>query len=188
MFYWEQSLRVEAVPLTSLIYFKPAFLSLKKPHPLWTTAGCSPAKVVMATVQAQMLSGRYRTEHLCRHWSKNKLGVCLLSASCSSTSEDLPHLLASCPALQQTRDKLTNFTNNFISTIPHLNHLVRSFCFPGHPLFCQFLIDCSVIPQIIAATQIYGPDTLHHLFHITRTWIYSLHRERLKLLGRWNLI
>ena len=135
MGYWEQTLRSEAAPLTSLIYFKPNFMSLKSPHPLWITAGSSPAKVVMATVQARMLSGRYRTDYLCRHWSKNTLGFCLLSYSCSSTVGDLPHLLETCPALEQTRVKLRDFTRKFTLTIPHLSQLVQNFCSPGHPLF-----------------------------------------------------
>jgi hypothetical protein len=186
--YWEQTLRAEASPLPSLIHFKPQFMSLKTTHPLWTTAGCSPVKVAMATVQAQMLSGRYRTDYLCRHWSKNKSGSCLLSPNCSSVSGDLHHLLVTCPVLHETREKLMSFTHNLITTIPHLSGLVLSFCSTEHPQFLQFLLDPSVIPQVIKSTQTHGPDTLLHLFHITRTWVYTLHRTRLKLLGRWNIL
>ena len=59
--YWEEALRSEAEDprYTSLSYFKPRFMSLSSPHPLWTTAGSSPAIVSMATIQAQMISGRY---------------------------------------------------------------------------------------------------------------------------------
>ena len=71
MDYWEQVLRLKAASLTSLAYFKPNFMSLVKPHPLWTTAGSSPSKMSMATVQARMVSGRYRSELLCSNWSKN---------------------------------------------------------------------------------------------------------------------
>ena len=141
-------------------------MSLKTKHPLWTTAGCSPVKVVMATVQAQMLSGRYRTDYLCRHWSKNKSGCCLLS---------------------QTRKKLMSFTNDLVPTIPHLGGIMLSFSSTDHPQFIQFLLDPSAISEVIEATQNYGSDTLHHLFYITRTWVYTLHRERLKLLGRFNV-
>ena len=37
--YWEQKLRSEAKPLSSLQFFRPEFMSLASPHPLWTTAG-----------------------------------------------------------------------------------------------------------------------------------------------------
>jgi hypothetical protein len=36
--YWEIKLCEEASPLLSLIYFKPAYMSLAKPHPIFTTA------------------------------------------------------------------------------------------------------------------------------------------------------
>ena len=146
-------------------------MSLRTAHPLWTTAGCSPVKVTMATVQAQMLSGRYRTDYLCRHWSKHKSGFSLLSASCSTIFWDLPHLIETCPALHPTREKLMSFTRQFVLTTPHQSELIL----------------CAMT-EVIKATQIYGPGTLHHLFHVTRTWIYLIHRERLKCLGRWNIL
>ena len=36
--YWENKLRGEASFLQSLEWFKPNFMSLIKPHPIWTTA------------------------------------------------------------------------------------------------------------------------------------------------------
>ena len=61
-----------------------------------------------------------------------------------------------------------------------------TFTQPSHPLFSQFLIDCSVIPEVISLTQLLGTDALYNLFKVTRTWCYSLHRDRLKILGRWT--
>ena len=77
--YWEKKLRSDALNLPSLKYFHPHYYSLSSPHPLWTTAGSSPYEVKKAVVQARMLSGRYRTEMLRRHWSENKEGHCLFS-------------------------------------------------------------------------------------------------------------
>ena len=37
--YWETKLRTDTSPLPSLKYFKPQFMSLQRPHPLWTTCG-----------------------------------------------------------------------------------------------------------------------------------------------------
>ena len=186
--YWEQVLRSEASGLDSLLFFKPNYMSLTKPHPIWTTSGCSPSKVAMATIQARMISGRYRTEQLCSHWSRNKTGSCLLSSTCSSTVEDLTHILSCCHALQPTRVKLMSFTLQYCEEFPTIKKLTLSLCTPSNPVFCQFLLDCSCIPSVIAAVQNQGSDLLNHLFHITRTWVYTLHKERMKLLGRWNYI
>lgn len=190
--YWEELLRAEAEDprYSSLVYFKPRFMSLSTPHPLWTSAGPSSSKVAMASVQAQMLSGRYRTEGLCRHWSlKNKEGHCLLSTACSNTVEDIPHILLHCVALQDIRAKLSLFTISYCKNIPYvISNLILSLSLPSNPHFCQFLLDCSVLPEVMRATQLFGEDVLHHAFNITRRWVYSLHKTRMKILGRWNPI
>ena len=139
--YWEQLLRAEAAVLDSLVFFKPAFYSLQASHPLWSTAGSSPAKISMATIQAQMVSGRFRTEELCSNWSKNKMGVCLLSPSCSLTPENLQHILSACPALQPTRDRIMKLTNEYCSKFPIIKPLILSLCVQSTPTFCQFLLD-----------------------------------------------
>ena len=60
--FWQTKLREEAQLLPSLSFFSPNFMSLTSPHPVWWTAGSSPAKIAMATVQSWMISGRYITQ------------------------------------------------------------------------------------------------------------------------------
>ena len=185
--FWENYLRAQAAPLTSLLYFKPLYMSLTTTHPIWSSAGSSPAKVTMASVQARMLSGRYRTEALCSNWKINCTGLCLLSQSCSSSVEDLEHILSHCTALDPTRTKLMDFTIHYCRDVPDLSNLILSFINVTNKHFCQFLLDCSTLPEVVNAAQLLGANYVHqHLFNITRTWIYSIHKERLKLLGRWN--
>ena len=187
--YWELKLREEAVSpeLSSLQYFHAEFQSLCTPHPLWSTAGSSPYQVSKATVQAKMLSGRYRTERLMRFWSKNKKGVCLLP-TCKDLEipEDLEHILIHCGSLEDARVGLADFSTTYSENYEQIKEIVRELCNPSHPQFTQFLLDCSCLPSVITAAQLHGDLVLHHLFRITRTWCYSLHRARLKLLGRWH--
>ena len=182
--YWEQKLRHEAQLLPSLVSFKPQFMSLTRSHPLWTMAGSSPTKVVMATVQARFLSGRYRTQSLCRHWL-GTTGTCQLSPDCD-TPEDTAHILQHCKSLDQTRERLKIFTKSYCSSHPVITGLVDFYCDVGCRLFVQFLLDCSVLPHVIAAVQVHGHGILTYLFNITRMWVYALHRDRLKMLGRWR--
>ena len=186
--YWELVLRAEASLLKSLIYFKSNFMSLTQAHPIWTTAGSSPSKVTMATIQARMLSGRYRTESLCSHWKTKKTGVCLLSPDCSSSVEDIHHILSTCSALTATREKLMSYAIQYSSELPVISQLILKFCTPSSNDFCQFLLDCSPLSEVISATRLHGSEVHHHLFNITRTWVYTLHKERMKILGRWNII
>ena len=182
--YWELSLRNEAKKLTSLEFFHPEKMSLISPHPMWKTAGSSPTKVSMASVQSLMISGRYRTQGLLSHWSTNTSGICKTSHSCGVV-ENLSHILQDCLALKQTRKKLRSFTTSYCVDKPAVQLIVQLYCTPGEQNFCQFILDCSVLPEVVSAVQQYGKDILVHLYNITRIWCYALHRDRLKILGRW---
>ena len=180
--YWEQKLRDESKQLKSLTYFKPEFMSLSSPHPLFTLAGNSPYKVTMATIQACLLSGRYRFDSLTKHWSSKVTGYCYLSPLCRDQLDDVVHMLKNCSPLQPTRQKMIDFTLSYSKRLPHeVSFFLQNNCIPSNEKFCQLLMDCSVIPEVIVFKQNFGPDILAHLFNITRTWIYVLHRERTAL-------
>ena len=94
-------------------------------------------------------------------------GHCKLSPTCQVT-EDTNHILRTCSALRQTRDKLMNFTETYCTCQPVVGTLVRTYCKTECRLFCQFLLDCSVLPDVIAAVQMHGEVVLTHLFNISR--------------------
>jgi hypothetical protein len=185
--YWEKKLRDDAAPLLSLKYFKPNYMSLTKPHPLYVTAGSSPYEVTKACVQGLFLSGRYRTELLCSNWSSNNGGFCLCpSCEGQEVEEDVEHILLHCGSLGQVRERLVAFTISSSKSQPHLSSTLLTLARPDNELFLQFLLDCSVIQQVICLVQEQGTGVLEHFFKVSRTWCYSLHRERLKILGRWS--
>ena len=169
--YWESRLRLDVESLPSLKYFNANFMSLKSPHPLWVSAGSSSDEVSKAIIQAQMLSGRYRTELLCSHWSGNSQGFCL-TPQCKENHivEDIEHILAWCSSLEPSRLKLVNFTKSFSLAHPILSPILEKYCLQVNPLFCQFLLDCSCLPDVITLSQTHGPILLHQLLYVGRTW------------------
>ena len=181
--YWEKKLRSEASLLPSLAFFRPEFHSLSKPHPIVWTPGSNPYEVSKSIVQCKMLSGRYRTEMLTSHWSNNKEGYCL-APTCLETEENLEHILLDCPFYSPTRLKLLKMWNNTENVV------VKDLAFSAlhnSPLYLmQFILDASVLPKVILAVQQHGKDVLYSLFHLTRTWCFSIHRERSKFQGKWN--
>ena len=185
--YWEDKLREETCNLPSLRFFRPHFLSIRSPHPLFSSAGSSAYEVTKAIIQALFLSSRYRTEKLCRYWSTNTNGYCLLPQCLAlKLIEDEEHILLSCQSLAATRARLSEFTISYAKAHPIVAELLVTFTNPYNPLYSQFLVDCLVIPQVILHAQKHRNITLQHLFKVTRTWCYALHRDRLKLLGRWK--
>ena len=81
-----------------------------------------------------------------------------------------------------------NFTIKYAVENPIVAEILFKYTNPNNPLFFQFLLDSSVIPEVINAVQLHGEQVLYLIFKVSRTWCYSLHRKRLKLLGRWNLV
>ena len=179
--FWEQKLRNEAAPLTSLSYFHPGYMSLARPHAIWWTAGANPYEVSKAVIQCRMLSGRYRTLLLTSNWTESGESCCPAPAcSQNQTEESLQHILLDCPQYADTRLSLVNK----IQAVK--NEEVRKlamFALKQDPAFLmQFLLDASTIPATIALTAKVGEEVLFPLFSLTRTWCYALHRKRLDLL------
>ena len=180
--YWETKLRYDVAPLPSLVYFKPHFHSLQKPHPILWTPRANSHEVAKAVIQLRMLSGRYRVAMLTRHWSPTRSGTC--PAPDCHDLETLEHLLVSCTYYYQTRETLKRLWISY--KIPHLGDLIPVLL-SGTPIhLVQFILDASVLPSVITLVQTYGQDILMPIFYLTRTWCYTLHRERLRLMGLFN--
>ena len=132
-----------------------------------------------------MLSGRYRSDWHCRHWSKdNKGGDCLLCPE-ANIPGTLEHMLVVCPALEEKRTILKNFWAQQSQDNAQLGYLLEDMLSSHAPALVQFLLDPSVVPQVIAGCQkeLYSID---EIFRLTRTYCYGLHRRRLQLNGRFN--
>ena len=183
--YWEAELRTKALDLTSVPFFKPEFMSLRLPHPLWLAAGSNPFECRKAVIAARMLSGRYPTDMLQRHWSQNKLGYCLLPACTSSQSQGtLKHLLLHCVALQETRLKLHSLCNNLSLGNATIAAILKStFESDNENDVLQLILDCTTLPEVIKVTQESSTEVRDKLLYLGRTWCYSIHRERLNQMG-----
>ena len=109
-------------------------MSLSRPHHIFLSAGSSPYEVVKAGVQATVLSGRYKTERLCRHCSENKEVLCMLP-SCLGKDllEDERHILLECCSLAATQTRLSQFTIDHIKKFPIIKDILLNFTNPQNP-------------------------------------------------------
>ena len=187
--YWHEKLSHQA-DLPSLTYLQPSFLSLSSPHPIYTSLDGNPYQAKAARIQSLFLSGRYRSEELCRFWSQNKNGFCLLD-SCKDLHqrENIEHILLHCDGLTEVRRRLVAFTRKVTDDKPVLKQIIESYLFSeDEELRMQFLMDCSVLPLVISAHQEYGAIIHQDLFRVSRTWCRSVHVARLKALGRYSKV
>ena len=158
-------------------------MSVLRPHPILSTAGTS-YEVNKMIVQVRMLSGRYRVGTLLRHFSPSNTSICEL---CDLEVEDIAHLLVPrCTVLQERKMLLMEYSNQILKHhVEALNIFHTIFSSNEEETQVQFLLDCSVFPSVIQASQ-KNKLILPALFKVTHTWCYSMHRTRLKLLNRWT--
>ena len=180
--FWQTKLRNEASEMSSLKYFKPQYMSLARPHPLLSTAAHY-YDINKMVIQLRMLSGRYRVGSLIKHFFPSNTGICEL---CNLEEEDINHILAPrCPLLQERKFLLIEYARNILQHSPASTEILESVLSSDQDTLVQFLLDCSALPVVIRAAQ-NDKTILPLLFKVSRTWCYSIHRTRLKLLGRWS--
>ena len=181
--FWEKFLRSEASLLPSLSFFKPHFMSLTCPHPMFTSCDSNPFEVNKSISMAALLSGRYKSDYLARHWDQdNKDGHCRLCPG-SLSQGDILHLLVLCPTLQETRDKLVKHWVTKTADHPQLSQLIFNKLSSPTSNLLQFILDLSVDPQVISDCQV-NAYNLQDVFSLCRTWCYSVTRKRNQLMGK----
>ena len=181
--YWELKLREEASNLKSLRYFKPEFMSLTNPHPIWTSCNANPWQVHKAVTACRMLSGRYLTDQLQRHWTHNKAGMCLLPLCLSPSEGSLEHILLHCTSLHSVHQKMYNLCHKVSQESEELSTIINTIILSGDQLLVQLILDCTVLPDVIKTTATCGTYTRDRLLYIGRTWCHSIHSERMNQLG-----
>ena len=102
------------------------------------------------------------------------------------TPGTLSQILLDCVDLAPARLRCFKLWNNYLTDKPYLFNVVEHYTI-GSPIQSQtqFLLDCSVLPDVIEIKQKFGLIVLEQLFHLTRTLCFSVHKMRCKLLGTW---
>ena len=147
-------------------------------------AASSPYKVNKSTILARMISGRYRTEKLCRFWSDNPGGYCLAS-TCNKVIGDLEHMLLHCPALSIARNNLHDMWLHRSAQYPGLLSLVNQVLHGPDTLKMIFILDPTSIPAVDHLVCKHDMQVLDLVFYMTMSLAYGLHRKKLILTGRW---
>ena len=185
--YWEINLRAEAAPKPSLLFFKPHFMSLSSPHPMFTTCSTNPFETNKSTCQAALVSGRFKTDLLSRHWIKdNPDGFCVLCPGLMIPGS-LDHFMISCSTLMPVRITILNYWYSYSEEDDNLRKLLIIKLRSPMQTLLQFLIDPSVDSDVIWGVQ-KNLVNLEEIFKLTRSWCYSLNRKKLQITGKFRKI
>ena len=77
--------------------------------------------------------------------------------------------------------------SDFMVSRPLLLPIIRKYTCETDKLFLQFLLDPSCLPLVISAAKS-DPDILKHCMYLSRTWCYTVHIARMKLLKILNIL
>ena len=145
-------------------------MSLTKPHRIWTTCGSNPFEIHKAVIQARMLSGRYITDRLSRHWKQNQSGLCSIPGCTGNQIGSLEHYLLFCPALNPARSKAINLLQR-VAAESHIIEDIISNAFTNKTPenVVQFLLDCSCFPEVIVLGQGANSFLVERLFYVYYT-------------------
>ena len=174
--YWQQLLVKECQNMSSLKYFKPELYSITRPHYMWTTTSSRPFESAKSTIWARMLSGRYRTEMFCRHFSSNKEGFCA-APCCTRVPGSLEHLLATCPALAATREKLYTIILSETVMFPTLHSCLKDIFSADESTITSFFLEPLTFPDIMHDATTIGYQFIQTISYISRTFLFYIHRE-----------
>ena len=112
----------------------------------------------------------------------------LPSCRTTSTPGTLFHILTECVDLAPARQRVFNMWADYIRDKPFLLPIIRKYtvlCTTTEQV--QFILDCSVLPDVITLWQKQGSNVHDSLFYLTRTLCFSVYKARQKLLGKWNI-
>ena len=185
MNFWQRVIGSETEGLVSLKYLRPTQYTLTQPSLLWLTSRVSSFECSKSTVVAKMISGRFRTEELSKHWTpSNRQGYCLAD-TCDEVAGSLEHILVECPALQGARNRQIELWLNKSSAYPALHQMIRMILASSAHVQVQFILDPSLFDGITMLWEIHGQVIIDHVYYLTRTYAYYLHREKLILHDKW---
>ena len=183
--FWTDTLQAEASSLNSLHLFHPLNYSLQKTHTIWTSAGSNPFECHKAVVLARMISGRYRTEKLARHWSStNRDRYCSLE-SCDNIVGSLEHMLIICPGLETVRDRMKRMYIEKTALLVPLQRTVLELLESSPEAQLQLILEPMAFVILMSMSRLYGPTVSNILYYCSRTYVYYIQREKAKLLNQW---
>ena len=131
-----------------------------------------------------MVSGRYKTEMLCRFWTTNRSGACL-AETCENVPGTLEHLLIECPAIEHTRHRLRSLWCLKTINCPPLHRLILEILGSSPEHQVKFILNSTAFPELIKLVQAYGQELQNTVLYLTRTYAFAIHRQKMIHLGRW---
>ena len=98
------------------------------------------------------------------------------------------HILTECIDLKPAWQRVYSLWSSYLKDKPSVFPIVMKYTIDCPTTkHMQFLMDCTVLPDVILLHQKDGKVVHDSLLYLTRTFCYSIYKSRSKLQGKWNV-
>ena len=113
------------------------------------------------------------------------------SRQCSICPERLTgsieHILLFCSALKDVRKQLLMNLHKNTNFCDKSKQIIQLYFTRATSSQVQLVVDPSVLPEVINEIQKgNNNNVIEELFRFSRNWCFSMHKQRLKLQGKWT--
>ena len=174
--WYERDLRHKAGCNSKMTYLNVLLSGLSgKPHPalrgIHTTQDCKKLRV-----HIKFLSGDFLTYHRRYRDNPSLDPSCRL---CPASQETIEHILAVCPALADTRQRLYP---ELMNTVLHVQPSCGILATSTPAILTQFVLDCTSTNLTQAFCVPSHNPLVQNIFTISRDWCYAMSNTRSRLL------
>ena len=147
-----------------------------RPHPILHNV-CTNQEVKKLRLHLKFLTCDYLTNERLSKDRPNMSSTCDLCLDCADTIE---HVLASCKATTEVRDRLYPELVNVVASVQPMCAILTQH--PPADILTQFILDCSSanLPESFRI-PIHNPN-ITKIYRISRDWCFGISSEILRLL------
>ena len=171
---WDNYLKREIQQKSSLKFLHDQSLFIGKTHPVWNTTSEN-LDVKKAITKARILTGTYILQYNKSRFGIETDSVCPI---CRIETEDLPHFLTRCPALQECRNE--EFMKIKTTVIEQIGREQWSSNFNNRQTICQLIVDCRKLPVNILQKK---ENLLNDIEILSRRMCSTLHLKRILFIN-----
>ena len=175
--YHERKLRAMARTNTKMIYLNVQMLGLSgRPHPALQNI-LTTQDVKKLRLHLKFLTCDYLTNERLALDHPGKDPSCQL---CLAPSDSIEHVIMSCRATSDVRDRLLPELLNAVAKVQPNNKLLEVL--PPPPVMTQFVLDCTSFNLPDSVRIPFHNPQISEIFRISRDWCFAINNERCRML------
>ncbi|MES9880822.1 MAG: reverse transcriptase domain-containing protein [Sedimenticola sp.] len=170
--YWSEKLKSELADKSTLKYMDKTGLQIGVTHPVWRSMYSTVTDVKKGITMCRMLTGTYMLQSTKHRFNPAEDPTCRL---CALESEDLIHMVTTCPVLFSVRKEAFNKIKVFVTSLIGMDAWKKHF--NDKSAITKLIIDCANYKNLIPKES--DIDTLSRL---SADLCHRLHIQRVNLL------